>query len=219
MFSHSRQIDIRRSNVANVGRDQTHYHRDVYQTNINITIADSTPERAITQILHDLDSISQSSTSSPGTLRRGDVPAPTPRHLSRAGSAGDIAIRLIIKIVQLLVDCKEFSDANQGLKLELETLQKILSLTGLAMQAYEYTPLGRNLASNIIPVVEQCCVVLDEIFVKIDSYRQGLHPTSIGILWHQVWRSGNGMDSLRLLRLRLFTYQRLLGEFLMALNS
>jgi phage terminase Nu1 subunit (DNA packaging protein) len=150
-------------------------------------------------------------------LPRQDVLARA-QHRYGADLAGNIATGLTVKILQLLIDRRESSD-DRALVQELKTLQQILTLVGLAIQTYEYTPLGRNLADNIIPEVEQCRVVLDELFHKINSYREGLFPTSIRNLWHQVRRNGSEVDGLSLMRARLSVHQRSLSEFLVALNS
>ena len=206
MSFHSGHTDARQSTFNNVGRDQ--YNNPI------IIIANPSPDRTLHDLLRDLGHVSQSATSilSP----RGVLTRP---YQSGAGSAGDVAAALIIKIVQLLIDHRGSPNVNRALKLELEMLHQILTLTGLAIQTYAYTPLGQSLANNIIPKVEACCAVLEELFHKINTCRQGLYPTSIGNLWHQVWRSGNEVDGVSSLRARLSTHQRSLGEFLVALNS
>jgi hypothetical protein len=108
------------------------------------------------------------------------------------------------------------TDRYQRLKLELEPLRQILSMTNLAVQMFERTPLGRNLGQYIVPEVEQICAVLEELYDRVDRYRQSLLPTSIRNLWRKVWwrgcEVGDGLASLRV-------SQKLLSEFLMALNS
>lgn len=198
-------VDAREGTVNNVGRDQY---------NLQLIIDGSTSERTVSGILRDFGLIPQLPTSGPATLPR----RARARQRYGADLAGDIATSLTIKILQLLIDHRESSDVR-ALVQELKTLQQTLTLVGLAIQTYEYTPLGRNLANNIIPEVEQCCVVLDELFQKINNCREGLYPTSIRNLWHQVWRRGSEVDGLSLLRARLSLHQRSLGEFLVALNS
>jgi hypothetical protein len=134
------------------------------------------------------------------------------------GFAGDVTTSLIVKIVQSLVDRGEARDDYRILELELDSLRQTLTLTGLAIQAYENTPLARNLANSINPEVAQMRVLLQELFEKINNYQQGLKPTFIGAIWDQVWRSRR-VDGLASLRMRLSGYQRLLCGFLAALNS
>jgi len=205
-------LDVRGGTFNNVGRDQY---------NLQFIIDGSTSERTISNILRDFGLVPQSPTSGPTTLPRRDVLARAQhRYDGGADSAGDIATSLTLKILQLLIIDRRESSDDRALVQELKTLQQTLTLVGLAIQTYEYTPLGRNLANNIIvPEVERCCVVLDELFRKINNYREGLFPTSIRNLWHQVRRSGSEVDGMNLLRARLSVHQRSLGEFLVALNS
>jgi phage terminase Nu1 subunit (DNA packaging protein) len=201
-------VDARGGTLNNVGRDQY---------NLQLIIDGSTSERTVSGILRDFGLVPQLPISGPATLPRRDVLARA-QHRYGPDSAGDIATSLTVKILQLLIDRRESSD-DRALVQELKTLQQTLTLVGLAIQTYEYTPLGRHLANNIIPEVEQCCVVLDELFQKINNYREGLYPTSIRNLWHQVRRSGSEVDGLSSLSTRLSLHQRSLGEFLVALNS
>jgi hypothetical protein len=136
------------------------------------------------------------------------------------GSAGDVAVRLIDKIGQLLVDPRtETSDSDRELKAELDSLLQTLNLTRLAIQTYEYTPVGRNLAISINPEVERCCAVLQDLFDSIDSCHQGLFATTIQWFWRSVWWSGCEMDGRVLLQTKLSAHRILLGGCLMALNS
>ena len=198
-------LDVRGGTLNNVGRDQY---------NLQLIINGSTSEQTVSCILRDFGLVPPLPTSVPAPLRQRHGA----QHRYRADLVGDIATSLTVKILQLLINRRESSD-DRALVQELKTLQQTLTLVGLAIQTYEYTPLGRNLVNNIIPEVEQCCVVLDELFHKINSYREGLYPTSIRNLWHQVRRSGSEVDGLSLLRARLSVHQRSLSEFLVALNS
>jgi hypothetical protein len=86
----------------------------------------------------------------------------TPTFHPTISYSGNIAARLIIKIVELLMD-PEYSDYHRDLKMELESLQQTLTLAGLAIYAYEYTPLGRSLADIMNQEAERCCVVLKDL--------------------------------------------------------
>ena len=67
---------------------------------------------------------------------RGTAP---PTYHSAATFARDVTNGLIVEIVQLLMG----SDASfHDLKEDLNTLQQMLTLTGMAIEAYEHTPLG-----------------------------------------------------------------------------
>lgn len=129
-----------------------------------------------------------------------------------AGSAGDVADDLIVKIVQLLID---HGNTDRRLELELERLRQILTLTSLAIQAFEHTPLAQNLEHSVIPEVEHICVILQGLYDRVDCYRQGLWPTSLRNLWRKVWSWCKVDCSVPSLRVS----QQVLGGFLVALNS
>jgi hypothetical protein len=162
---------------------------------------------------HKLDEVSQ--WPSPSTQTSSQTRAAAQPYDAETSCATD----LIIKIVQLLLDCGESQHYYRILEWELEPLCQTLTLTELALHTYEGTPLGQNLANSINPKVAQICVVLQELFDKIDSYRQGLKSTFICAMWYQVWRSRHQLDGLASLRMKLCDCQKSLGEFLMALNS
>lgn len=132
------------------------------------------------------------------------------------GSAGEVADNLIIKIVQLLVDRGDTGDYYRRLELELESLRQTLTLTNIALQIFERSPLGQNLRDSVVPQVEEICVVLKELYDRVDRYRKSLWPTIIRDLWRKVLRRGYDVDDgLRSLRVG----QQFLGGFLIALNS
>jgi hypothetical protein len=140
-------------------------------------------------------------------------------HHSGTSSTGDISVSLIIDIVQSLNAHGDIVDDYRILELELESLHQTLTLTSLAVQTYEYTPLGRNLANSIIPHVEQIWVVLRQLFDRIEGYRQGLNSTSIRAFWYRVWWCWCEVGEVASLRRKLSARQKLLDKFLMALNS
>jgi hypothetical protein len=166
------------------------------------------------KLLRDLGHIPQSPTSTRRTSSQREVINRVP--LFEIASSGGY---LIDKIEQLLADDADFTDNNRALKNELTFLRQTLSLTGLAIQTFEYTPLGQNLADSIKPEVEQCCTILQELYDSISNCRQGLLPTFIWSLWRHVWWNGYGADGQALLRTRLSARRILLGGCLMALNS
>jgi hypothetical protein len=139
-------------------------------------------------------------------------------HHSGTCAAIGVAVGLVVKIIQLLVDRGETRDDHRTLELELESLRQTLALISLAMNAYEYTPLGPSLVDSMIPEVEQICIVVQKLFDRIDDCRQGLSLTSLRAMWRRVWWRC-GPDELASLRTKLYSHQRSLGEFLMALNS
>ena len=73
-----------------------------------------------------------------------------------------------------MIDRGETNNYYQRLDLELELLRQTLTLTKTAMKTYEHTPLGWSLENTVFPKVEQICVVLPELFRRINGYRWGL---------------------------------------------
>jgi hypothetical protein len=216
-FSHANHTDARGSIFSNPGRDHI-----VYQTIVHLTPpGNSDLDQTVPRLLYNLGDVSQRSNFSAGIPYQRNVITRT--YPPGAGSADDDAATLIVKIVQLLIDHGEghpdLKGVYRGLKLDLELLHKTLTLTSLAVQTFEYTPFGQNLANSIIPEVVQCCEVLQGLFEKIDGYRRGLNHTSIHSMWFQVFWSGCETDELSSLRKKLSVHQRSLSEFLMALNS
>lgn len=126
---------------------------------------------------------------------------------------------LIDKIEQMLVDPTRPPDYNHGLQEELRPLRQTLALTGLAINAYRYTPLGQSLANSINPEVEQCCTVLQELFDSLRSCRRSMFTTYIHDLWYHVWRSGWDEDEFTSLRMKLVKIRKSLEGLLMALHS
>jgi hypothetical protein len=135
----STHIDVRGGNVNNVGHDQ----HNVY----HITIDGSVPQQERRQFLRDFCHVPLSSTSTPTLSFQTRVFAHAYRF--ETGSAGSIASDLIDDIEKLLADPTESTDNDQELKGELELLRQTLILTDRAVQTFEYTPLGQNLA-NIV---------------------------------------------------------------------
>lgn len=205
-LSHSYYPDARQSTFNDVRGSQTN-------ESYNITIISSAPDRILHQLLPKLDDVVQKSTPSPGGLSQRIT------YQFEANSAGDIAIGLIIEIMQLLISQRQFSDNHRDLELELESLYQSLILAGLAIQSYQYSPLGRHLANTITPEMKQCRVVLQELLNKVSATRQSFDSTCISNLWYRIWRSRWEESELVSFRLRLSESRRALEAFLKALNS
>jgi hypothetical protein len=135
---------------------------------------------------------------------------------SDTGQGLDASIGLIIQITDLLIHPRKSSNTNQDLALELKSLQQILTLTALTIQEYADRPLGWSLVNVIIPELEQCHTVLQELLSRVENTRLGLRFTSIGDFWCGVEQDGNELVSLRI---KLSNSQRLIEGFLMALRS
>jgi hypothetical protein len=160
------------------------------------------------RVLHELCHNSQELPLSPSTMV-------ITSHYNR--SPCDAACNLIVEITRLLDDLTKFSvDYRYLQKLLLKPLHQTLFLTGLAIQAYKDTPLGRNLALSMDPDVQKCHVILQYIYDSIDRYRRILYSTPIRDLWPKVLWSGSKVHELAW---KLSAHQRFLGQFLVALNS
>ena len=138
-------------------------------------------------------------------------------NLSHAVGVPDEIHRLITDIVWLIDHDKTCT--YEALKLELELLEQTLAATGLGIQVFRCTPIGRRLVETIKPILAQCINILQHLFDTVDTYRQNLSLTSIRYLWHLVWHWGCEVDQLTSWRKRLFDCQRLLGTVVMALHS
>ena len=98
----------------------------------------------------------------------------------------------------------------------LEPLHQTLFLTGLAIQAYEDTPLAGNLNLSIGPDLQKCQRILQYMLESISIYRRILYSTPIRDLWPRVlWSTSKVLE----LAWKLSTHRQFLGQFLVALNS
>jgi hypothetical protein len=209
-----RNTDARGGIYNDVNGDQIHTTIHHQTINLNISLTGSGP--TLHRIVRDIGDNLALPMLGPETPSQSEVQAQISQSNTR--STSNIAPGLIIAIVQLLVDT-DTSDYHRDLKVELELLHQTLTLAGLAIDAYEYTPLGRSLANIVNQEVERCCVVLRELLDIINAYRQGLNPTRIRYLWRQVWWSGCDDEELAPLRIKLSACQKSLGQRLRALNS
>lgn len=215
-FSHSRYTDARRSNFQDIGRDYTsnNVHFDNRTININLSVSGITVE-AITNVLRDFnvgDKLPPPTSSSQKNL----VPL---YRTSTTASGIDVATRLIVRIMQLLIDPGAWQENYRDLKRELESLHQILVLTGLAFQVYQFTPLGHNLGRVVDSEVQRCGVLLQDLLAKTQSFQLGLNPTSIGCLWRQILWRGWDEAELTSLRMKMLTCKQSLGRCLIAVNS
>jgi hypothetical protein len=222
MFHHANHTDASHSHFSNVGRDQhnvtvgrdqnTVAHdqhiagRDQLIQTINVNIHGPASQETVQYVL--------GSIVHPRQLPPSSSHAIIASHHNR--SACDVASNLIVEIKRLLVDLTKFSFDYRYLQDLLNSLHQTLFLTGLAIQAYEDTPLGPNLAVVVIPVVEQCQVILQHMLDSIEAYRRILYSTPIRDLWPSVlWSTSKVLE----LVWKLSAHQRALGQFLVALNS
>jgi hypothetical protein len=217
-FSHSRYIDVNISNFYDIGRDynaNSSVHLDNRTIHIYVSGSD-----AATHVLQGLNASDKlpSSTSRLDTLSPGVTVIPV-CHTSTVSSGVDIATGLIVKIMQLLINHGAFSENCQDLKHDLQSLYQLLALTGLATEAYRFTPLGHNLAGAINPEIQQCRMLLQDVLDKAQSCQLALNATRINGLWGQVWSRGWDRAELASLRIKLATHRESFRRFLMALHS
>ncbi|KIM77960.1 hypothetical protein PILCRDRAFT_607054 [Piloderma croceum F 1598] len=127
-----------------------------------------------------------------GTEDLAEVNSAVLLHHPSTCTAVSVAITLVVKIIQLLVDRGETRDDYRILELELESLRQTLDLISLAIN----TPLGSSLTNSIIPEVEQICVLVQKLFDKIEDCRQGLSLTSLPAMWRRVWSQWRVLDGI-----------------------
>jgi hypothetical protein len=139
---------------------------------------------------------------------------PACRSASDAGPTSDTAARLIVEIVQALMDPK-LADHYQDLKRELGRLQQTITLTEVAIRIFEFTSLGQSLVEAINQEIKGCCVVLNALH---DAIKCSPFPKS---RFGYIWGSSRERASAELAALRkeLFACQKSLGRCLGVLDS
>ena len=131
--------------------------------------------------------------------------------------ACDVASNLLAEIIYLLADLEQFSvDYRYLRRLVFKPLHQTLFLAGMAIQCFQDTPLGPNLAVSINQEVQHCCIILLKILDNVENYRRVLYSTPIRALWPQVLWSGYQVHEMVW---KLSAHQRSIGRFLVALNS
>ena len=76
------------------------------------------------------------------------------------------------------------------MKRSLRLLHHTILMTRQVLQIFEPTPLGRSLASTLMPVMLSCREDLQRLFDELDDYRERLKFTGIRNLWSRVLWSG-----------------------------
>ena len=207
VLDHSENVDARGGTFSDVHRDQFQahaiYHQNFHVNNVFISSSGQPLHQLLRDITNDLPSDSN-------TWSETKVLVP----LDKSRTGCDRVARLIVEIVQALGP----TDLYNSLKLELKSLQQTFALAGLAIRAYEYTPLGQNLVKIINQVAERCITVLQKLLEHINHYRWGLDSTRFGIFWRQICWSGDGVDKLAVLKRELSVCQLSLAECLKGLN-
>lgn len=202
-FVHPGPVDARKSHFYSAGHDQ----HNVF--NRTIIITNSAQEPTIRRVLSSLANSNGSPDISIKISSQKNV-----FDFARP-SRTDVAPALIPEIVHLTVSA-EPRDDYRCLKQELELLAKTVTLVGLAIEKFEYTPLCRNPANTLDPELERCCGVLRELFNGVNASHRALIPTSMRRLWSRVCSSGS---EVVILRAKLSTCRDLLCLFVLAINS
>ena len=209
VLDHSENVDARGGTFSDVPRDQFQAHA-IYPPNSHVNnVFISSSGQPLHQLLRD---ITNGLPSDCNTWSETKVLVPLDK--SRLGTGCDRVARLIVEIVQALGP----TDLYSSLKLELKSLQQTFTLAGLAIRAYEYTPLGQNLVKIINQVAERCITVLQKFLEHINHYRWSLDSTRFGIFWRQICWSGDDVDKLAVLKRELSVCQLSLAECLKGLN-
>ena len=206
MATHAGLVDARHGTFIQAGRDQTtiHHHYHIY-------ISPHSSRSRRNRIAIDIS-------PSPPAGNRNALPTASlvtyPSH--EAVAYVSAAIVLIDRITDLLMDRTQ---SYMALALEIESLQKTLTLTELVIQNYKNTPLGQGLANTITPKVQQCVFVLQDLFDRIDGDWLDFSITSVGGLWLRFWWDMLCWDEFSSEKKRLCITRQSLQGLLMALHS
>ena len=207
-FKGAAHSHINNSDFNDVGRDQIIIHSTdqtivtnsiVYQTNITYChplvrpVAESEPH---------------SEATSSGIVLR-------PTFRSSASDSGLVATRLIIEIVQSL----PASDQFRNLKGDLKILQQTLDLSGLAIEAYQCTPIGRMLSRTISEERTRCIGVLRSLLNAIKGYQRDVKSMHRFFLLSRASAGGDELGEIRVWRDKLSDCQKSLGQCLRGLDS
>jgi hypothetical protein len=202
--SHS-NIDARQSIFNQVGRDMIHHQTKHLHINIFLRGSQRTPHPIPTDLPRPFQVLSQGSLVA---YRSSDVVA-----------AVDAALGLINQTVELLRDCRNSSNCCLNLILEIHSLQQTLTLARSTVQKYDKTPLAHSLANIIIPEVQRCSLVLQELIDSIDSPWLDITITSVGGFWRRIWWSVWVGGQSAPLGKKLSRSRQLIQGLLMALHS
>ena len=148
------------------------------------------------------------------------LPVQIQNHHQQAMVATDNALALIISIVHLLrvnhTDSdRTFQDMERSLKLLCDTI----SATQVALQLFEFTPLGRNLSMTIKATVVDCCENLQKMLDKLENYRSSFSYTAVRSLWRTILWNGHEFDELYAINSKLSKTKAELSKIIAAINS
>jgi hypothetical protein len=141
-----------------------------------------------------------------------------PTFHSAAGGTYLVAPRLVVEIVQSLMVLSA-SDQFRHLKEDLIALKQTLDFTGLAIEAYQCTPIGRILARTISEETVQCIEVLRDLLSAIRGYERDFRSTRRFFPSSRASGSGREFGEIRIWREKLSASQKSLGQCLLVLDS
>ena len=205
---HSRTIGTINSTFTTIGGDQ------IDSRSYTIHIHTSPSRTSLPHLIQSVANASNLAGASDG------LPVQIQSHHQQAMVASDSAFALIISIVQLLrVNHTDPSDSDgtfRDIERALKLLYDTISATRVALQLFEFTPLGRNFSTTIKLTVLDCCENLRKMLDQLENYRNGLNYTT---LWSSILWSGHEFDELYAINNKLSETQVELKKFLAAINS
>lgn len=81
----------------------------------------------------------------------------------------------------------------------LASLQRMLTLAELAVQAYKHTPLAETLSYYMTLQVDHCRPLLQELISELSNYRHALSTTMFKLIRQYIWSGvGEGYTASRL---------------------
>jgi hypothetical protein len=141
-----------------------------------------------------------------------------PTFRSAAGDTRLVAALLVVDIVQSLMVLSA-SDQFHHLKEDLIALKQTLDFTGLTIEAYQCTPIGRILARTISEETVQCIGVLRDLLSAIRRYERDFRSTRRFFPSSRASGSGREFGEIRIWREKLSASQKSLSQCLLVLDS
>ena len=124
-----------------------------------------------------------------------------------------------MQITGKLIDHRDVSVNHRDLEWQLKSLHQTLIMTGLAVDEYKNGPLGPCLIKVISTEIIRCCMVLQELLLKVNGTCMGLKFTKIGSFWRPVWWERWEGDEMISLRWQVSPSRKSFDSLLMALHS
>ena len=177
------------------------------QIHVNFTIKSASERQNILEHIREAYSIPPSGmaqstiqmVSQPNTGHTIVAPmADDPYYVSATRSI--IEIRLMIDMVRMMIDHPTLCP-SASLPDTLASLEKVLKLTELCVQAYHHTPLSESLSRAIAVEVDSCRRLLQELLSGLSDHRHMLSGAVLYLIRKYVWQNfgrGGVVDTLDL---------------------